>query len=49
MVIKELLQKLEGKAPLVKRAPRMLSAFMGPMEDVQVLWSEAGELALIAR
>ena len=34
MVIKELLQKLEGKAPLVKRAPRMLSAFMGPMEDV---------------
>ena len=34
MVVKELLQKLEGKAPLVKRAPRMLSAFMGPMEDV---------------
>lgn len=36
MVVKELIRKLEEKAPPVKRAPRWPSCFIAPMETIVV-------------
>ena len=33
MVVRDLMQKLEGNAKPIKRAPRLLSCFIGPLED----------------